>query len=637
MISSGSRIALAVAIGLASLPGLVGARATAALAPRQMELLGRGVVAVHRGDGKVFVSWRLLGTDPEAIAFNLYRTAGGGPPVKLNGKPIADVTFFVDDKADASRPNAYVVRPVVNGKEQAASRSFLLPANAPARQYLSIPLQTPPGYTPNDASVGDLDGDGEYEIVLHQAGRGRDNSQAGLTDPPILQAYKLDGESGGKLLWQIYLGRNIRDGAHYTQFMVYDLDGDGRAEIACKTADGTVDGKGKVIGDAKADWVSKEPATLGKVLTGPEYFTIFDGQTGAALATTDYIPPRGDLGGWGGVGGNGKNDRTGNRADRFLAAVAYLDGVRPSVVMCRGYYGRTVLAAWDWRNGKLASRWVFDSAAPGMTAFSGQGNHNLSVADVDGDGKDEIIYGSMCVNDDGRGLYSTGLRHGDALHVGDFDPVRPGLEVYGIHEIEDGTRGPGTAMYDAATGNILWSGDADKDVGRGVAADIDPRHPGAEAWGGAEGLKTCKGERIGPAPRAVNFAVWWDGDLLRELLDRNTISKWDWENGKLDPVFTADGCASNNGSKATPALSADLLGDWREEVIFRTADNQELRVFTTTIPTPYRFATLMHDPQYRLSIAWQNVGYNQPPHPGFYLGEGMAKSPRAAITTAGKR
>ncbi len=594
---------------------------------RQMERLGRGVVAVNQGDGKVFVGWRLLGTDADKIAFNLYRSTDNGKPIKLNDKPITAATSFVDAKADLTKSNSYFVRPVMNGREQEASKPFLLAANSPARQYLSIALQTPAGYAPNDASVGDLDGDGEYEIVLHQTGRGRDNSFAGLTDPPILQAYKLDGS----LLWQINLGKNIREGAHYTQFMVYDLDGDGRAEIACKTADGTVDGKGKVIGDANADWVSKDPKTLGKVLTGPEYFTIFDGLTGAALATVDYIPSRGDLSGWGGIGGNGGNDSNGNRADRFLAAVAYLDGVRPSVVMCRGYYGRTVLAAWDWRGGKLNSRWVFDSSKPGLSAYSGQGNHNLTVADVDGDGRDEIVYGSMCVDDNGTGLYSTGLRHGDALHVSDLDPSRPGLEAYGIHEIEEATKGPGVAMYDARTGKILWTSDQDKDVGRGLAADIDPRYPGAEAWGGSEGLKTSKGERIGAAPRSVNFAVWWDGDTLREILDRNFIAKWDWQTGRMNTILTAEGCMSNNGSKATPTLSADILGDWREEVIWRTTDNKELRIYTTTIPTEHRIYTLMHDPQYRLSIAWQNVAYNQPPHTGFFLGDGMKPAPRPAI------
>ncbi len=297
---------------------------TTAGAQRYMEKLGRGVVAIHQGGGRVYVGWRMLGTDPETIAFNLYRSTGGGTPVKLNGQPITQSTNYVDNAVDLSRTNSYFVRPVLNGQEQAASES----AEVWSQNYLSIGLQTPSGYRPNDASVGDLDGDGRYDIVLHQTGRGADNARAGNTNEPILEAYKTDGT----LLWRINLGKNIREGAHYTQFMVYDLDSDGKAEVACKTADGTVDGVGNVIGDANADWVNGD----GKILDGPEFFTIFDGQSGAALATTDYIPPRGDVGGWGGIGGNGGNDRNGNRVDRFLACVAYLDGVRPSVVMCRG-------------------------------------------------------------------------------------------------------------------------------------------------------------------------------------------------------------------------------------------------------------------------------------------------------------
>ncbi|HEY4338062.1 MAG TPA: rhamnogalacturonan lyase, partial [Puia sp.] len=584
--------------------------------------LGRGVVAIHEKDKNVFVSWRLLAGDPEGIGFNVYRVTGG-KTVKLNAQPLTKGTNWRDGDADPSQSHSYYVTSVMGQKESDASRVFTVPANAPP--YLSIHLQTPPGYAPNDVSVGDLDGDGEYEIILHQVGRGRDNSQAGITTPAILQAYKLDG----RMLWQINLGKNIREGAHYTQFMVYDLDGDGRAEIAMKTADGTIDGQGKVIGDSSKDYRNKD----GRILEGPEYFTIFDGLTGAALATTNFIPARGDVGAWGGRGGNGHNDNYGNRVDRFLACIAYLDGVHPSVVMCRGYYGRTVLAAWDWRDGKLSSRWVFDTK-DGDNPFSGMGNHNLSVADVDGDGKDEIIYGSMCVDDNGKGLYTTGLRHGDAVHVSVLDPSRPGQQVFGIHEIEDETRGPGTAMFDAATGEILWKGDIDKDVGRGLAADIDPRYPGYECWGGSEGLKTCKGESIGVSPRSVNFRIWWDGDLLSELLDGTHIDKWDYLNGKLDRIFDAADydCVSNNGTKATPALAADLFGDWREEVIFRTKDNQELRIFSTTIPTDRRLYTLMQDPQYRLGIAWQNVGYNQPAYTSYYLGDGM-KMPAAPKIT----
>lgn len=598
------------------------------VAQRQMEYLNRGVFAIKQSDTKVFVSWRLLGTEGNDVAFNVYRTTTG-KITKLNQQSLLKATCIVDSTVDATKDNLYTVKALSNNKEEQKGEMYLLKANA--NSYLSIPLQTPQGYTPNDISVGDVDGDGEYEIILHQTGIGRDNSQGGFTDPPIFQCYKLNGT----FLWQINLGKNIREGAHYTQFMVYDLDGDGKAEIAMKTADGTIDGKGKVIGDSSKDWrTNKGNRQLdGRILDGPEYFTIFDGLTGASLATTDYIPARGNLGGWGGKGGNGGNDNYGNRADRFVACIAYLDSIHPSVVMCRGYYGRTVLAAWDWRNGKLTSRWVFDSK-DGSNPYSGQGYHNVFVADVDNDGKDEIVYGSMCVDDNGKGLYTTGLRHGDAVHVTDMDPSHPGLEVFGIHEIEEGTKGPGFAMFEAATGKILWQGDMDKDVGRGMSADIDPRYEGYESWGGSDGLHTDKGDTIGASPRSVNFRVFWDGDLLTELLNGTRIEKWDYQNHKLSTLFDAReySCMSNNGSKATPALSADLFGDWREEVIYRTNDNKELRIFSTTIPTNYRFYTLMHNPHYRLSVAWQNVGYNQPPYVDYYFGEGMKEPPLPNIS-----
>jgi rhamnogalacturonan endolyase len=603
-----------------------------------MEYLTRGVVAVRRDDGQVYVGWRLLGTDPDAVTFNLYRSEANAPPVRLNRDPIATSTNFLDGAADSSKPNAYFVRPVLEGREQEPSAAFMLAADAPARQYLEVPLQTPPGYRPGDASAGDLDGDGDYELVVHMTGRSRDNAQAGPTDPPILQAYKLDGTH----LWTINLGRNVREGAHYTQFLVYDLDGDGVAEVVCKTADGAVDGKGVAIGDREANWVGPD----GRVLRGPEFLTVFDGGTGAARATVDYVPPRGDVGAWGGIGGNGGNDRVGNRVDRFLACVAYLDGQRPSVVTCRGVYGRTVLAAWDFRDGKLTPRWVFDTATAGTgkdgkpnADYGGMGGHSVCVADVDGDGRDEIIHHSMVVDDDGRGLFTTGFRHGDALHVGRFDPDNPNPIVFGTHENE-GSRWdaatPAVAAFDARTGKTVWRAGDGIDADPCLAADIDPRHPGAEMWGGPGGLRTCRGEPIGPAPRVARFAVWWDGDLLREIVDRNAVRKWDWTSASLKTLFTAEGC-TGGGSKGVPNLTADLLGDWREEIVFATADGKSLRVYTTTIPTEHRLVTLMHDPQYRLSVAWQNVGYNQPPHTGFYLGEGMKPPPRPQIATPAPR
>jgi rhamnogalacturonan endolyase len=362
-----------------------------------MEKLGRGVVAINQGGGKIYVGWRLLGTDPANLAFNLYRTTGKKAAVKLNKTPVTATTNYIDQLTDTTASASYFVKEVLNGNEGNASTTYTLPANSAGKPYLSVPLQTMAGYKPNDASVGDLDGDGEYEIVIHQVGRGRDNSQSGITTEPILEAYKLNGT----LLWRINLGRNIREGAHYTQFMVYDLDGDGKAEVACKTADGTIDGTGKVIGDSTKTWRNQN----GHILRGPEYLTVFNGLTGAAINTTAYVPtihpatlePTTDQIKhiWG--------DGYGNRGMRFLAGIAYLDGKHPSLIMCRGYYTRTVIVAWDLEKGLLKQRWMFDSdASPKTRLYRGQGNHNLSIADVDGDGKDEIVYGAMTLDDNGR-------------------------------------------------------------------------------------------------------------------------------------------------------------------------------------------------------------------------------------------
>lgn len=613
---------------------------------RQMERLNRGAVAAPALAGGNLISWRLLADDPAAVAFDVYGVAG-----KLNTSPIVDSTTFVDVAGQAGA--SYSVRVAGASEAEAGAQAVAL-----ATGYISVPLQQPPGgvnpdgqaftYTANDASVGDLDGDGRHEIVLKwDPTTSKDNAFGGYSGSTILDAYTLEGQR----LWRIDMGRNIRAGAHYTQFLVFDFDGDGRAEVVAKTADGTVDGLGKVIGDADADWRgsggevpqadrtgavlladgTKVAPLTGRILKGPEFLTVFDGRTGAALDTEPYSPGRHPntqeptfeqmTEVWG--------DGYANRSDRYLAGVAYLDGIRPSVVMGRGYYGRSTLAAWDFREGKLTQRWLFDSAVPGNEAFSGQGNHQLEVADVDGDGRDEIVYGSMAVDDDGTGLWSARLFHGDAMHLTDLDPDRPGLEKFGVHESPRANGGIGSAMLDARTGEVLWSTPTETDTGRGSAFDIDPTHRGAEAWAtNSSLLYDVHGQVISQTrPRQVNFGVWWDGDLLRELLDGNTIYKWNWTTSDSEPLMTATGATSNNGTKATPVLSADILGDWREEVVLRSEDNSALRIYVTPYTTGVRLVTLMQDPVYRLGVAWQNTAYNQPPHVSYFLGEGMAPRP----------
>ncbi|QAY68589.1 rhamnogalacturonan lyase [Paenibacillus protaetiae] len=571
-----------------------------------MEKLDRGLVAV-KVSGGVFVSWRLLGTEPSGISFNLYRNG-----TKVNASPITSSTNYLDPSGTIS--SSYTVKAVLNGTEQAASAAV----TPWGQNYLTVPIQKPAGgttpdgvaytYSANDASVGDLDGDGKYEIVLKwDPSNSKDNSQDGYTGNVYIDAYKLDGTR----LWRIDMGKNIRAGAHYTQMMVYDLDGDGKAEIALKTADGTKDGTGQVIGSSTADYRN----SAGRILTGPEYLTIFAGATGKILTTVNYDPPRGNVNDWG--------DNYGNRVDRFLATIAYLDGERPSLVMARGYYTRTVLVAYNWRGGSLTKLWTFDTNSSGNSAYAGQGNHNLTAADVDGDGKDEIVYGAMTVNDNGQSLYNTGLGHGDALHVGDLDPSKAGLEVFKVMENTGATYG--AAVWKASNGAIQWGVHTGSDTGRGMAADIDPRYPGEEVWASSGvGLYQINGTKITSTVPSINFGIWWDGDLSRELLDDNHIDKWNYTNSTTTNLLTASGTASNNGTKANPALQADLLGDWREEAVWRTTDSTALRIYTTTDVTSTRLYTLMHDPLYRLDIAWQNVAYNQPPHTSFYLGTGMS-------------
>lgn len=616
----------------------------------QTEYLNRGVVAVKTSNG-VFVSWRSLISDDPSTTFDVYRDGE-----KINPAPMANGTNCND--RNGTIDSRYTIKAMVNGVETGTSEEATVIPDAYLRIKLDRPAggKTPKGesytYTPNDCSVGDVDADGQYEIfVKWDPSNSHDNSENGYTGNVYIDCYRLDGTK----LWRIDLGQNIRAGAHYTQFMVYDFDGDGKAEIACKTAPGTIDGNGTpvLMGDDKVtdDYRGTSGShTTGVILSGPEYLTMFNGSTGAQISTVAYEPGRGahsqSSGGWG--------DSYGNRSERYLACVAYLDGVKPSLVMCRGYYTHSYLCAWDFDGKQLKKRWLHSSTTKGEGAY-GEGAHSLTVGDVDGDGCDEIVYGSCCINNDGSLLYRTGAGHGDALHLGDFDPDREGLEVFMVHEETSKSYKYDSEFRDARTGAIIWStSQSGNDIGRGLVGDISADYRGYEVWPqsyyvGGENVNAvfdCKGNLLVNKRPSTNFRIYWDGDLLDELFD----GSYDKATGKYNPEITkrASGLTSNaqtwtfnqynaqacNTTKATPCLQADILGDWREELLLWDGENSsDLMLFTTTIASAYRVPCLMQDHNYRMAIAWQNVGYNQPPHLGFYLADRYSTDAEIAVTS----
>jgi len=604
---------------------------------RIMEKLDRGTVAVKTTNG-VYLSWRLLGSESLSNqAFDIYRDG-----IKIHTTGAHDATCYTDTEGTES--SRYIVVPKrisIDGQKSVAPWTTNAAFDGNSFAYMDILFTAPEGgttpsgenytYSANDMSVADLDGDGEYEIIVKwDPSNSKDNSQSGYTGNVYIDAYKLDGTR----MWRIDLGKNIRAGAHYTQFLVYDFDSDGKAEMMVKTSDGTQDGQGNYIGDKSKDYRNSG----GTILSGPEFLTIFNGETGAAMQTVEYWPSR-DIKGH---NKNGWGDTYGNRCERYLAAVAYLDGQTPSAVFMRGYYTYAYAAAYTWDGTNITMHWcsenepdgcrVWGTSYPGKTLF-GQGAHSVSVADVDNDGYDEIIFGSAVLDNDGTVLMYDGRGHGDAEHVSDFDNDGR-QEIFFVHESNfvhtvDVKRY--NANTESGTEDIVVQSVA-KDVGRGVMGNIDDGYAAASGdlslfWAAdnSNNVYNMAGTAVGSRPGSQNFLAYWDGDLGSELVAGTTVAKYSVASGTTAFSFDGStevlpGVSSNNGTKETPGLVADILGDWRDELIYRLADGSGMRIFFSTIPTEYRLTTLMHDSQYRCAVAWQNVGYNQPPHTSYYIG-----------------
>ncbi|MCR4645830.1 MAG: RICIN domain-containing protein [Oscillospiraceae bacterium] len=591
----------------------------------QMEYLNRGLVAANAGNG-MQLTWRILATDADNTSFKLYKNgtllkeiaAGAASNYFDQGGTPSDkytIDTYVGTTCTEKGAAAYVF-----GTQNSGQSGAYIDINTKRPADQTMPDGSTCSYTENDCSVGDIDGDGQYEVfVKWDPSNSQDNSKTGYTGTVFIDCYRLDGT----MVWRVDLGRNIRAGAHYTQYMVYDFDGDGRCEMICKTADGTKDGKGNYVGDASKDYRS----SAGTVLSGPEYITLFDGLTGAALDTQKYTPERGAQGKstWG--------DDYGNRSERYTACVAYLDGQHPSAVFGRGYYTRLSVAAWDVVNKKLSQRWLFDTGFNVSAAGYGDGNHQEMGADVDGDGRQEIVCGSAVIDDNGKLLYTTSNAHGDAMHIGDFVPGNPGLEIFMCLEDEVHPNGKkinwGTELRDAKTGKALFRQTAGGDTGRCLADNLIAGNAGAEMIGSHNSivydcvtgapLKNADGTDMTFAnitKWGQNSVVYWTDVLERAVLDRTMADQY----GK-GRVFSGDGVTYNNYTKSNAGLTCDLIGDWREEMIFRKSDGG-LRIFTTTFATEYPIYSLMHNPQYRVQVAAQNNAYNQPPHTDYFLGTG---------------
>ena len=628
---------------------------------RQMEKLDRGLIAI-KTDGGIYLSWRLFdsednifGSADKNVSFNVYR----------DGKKISEVatkTNYVDSTVGTN----YSVAPVINGVEGEKCN----PVTAYNNSYFDIPLLKPDDETiydpsnnklatysffPADCSTGDVDGDGEYEIIVKWTSHERDVGTPAYSGTVHLAAYKLDGTK----LWKndIELGKNVYSSAHTLQFLVYDFDGDGKSEVICQTSLGSKDGQGKYVSNAAQTdeeikaITDEENSTAdyrgyGRITEGKEFLTVFNGETGVAMDTINLPTTRGS------ENGVDYGDDFGNRSNRFVSDVAYLDGEKPYAIYLRGYYfgrngkQRTSIAGISWDGTALSPTYRFDTQKgqegyyDGAYQYVGNGNHNCTVADVDNDGKDEFITGALCmeVNDDNefRPKWCTYLQHGDALHIGNYDPTHTGFEFFTVHE-DSGTNSLsgnditldfGMSVIDAETGNIMFHEGASDDTGRGVMANVgaggyyqiwSAKNSARQSNGGTD--FTTANSLTGRNTPSMNFRIFWDGDLYDNLLNGANITDWNGRN--MSNIFSAGNydCVSINDTKANPSLQADLFGDWREEVVYPTSDGTALRVFSTTDTTDYKIKTLMQDPVYRSGVAAEQTAYNQPPHVGFYMGK----------------
>jgi hypothetical protein len=584
---------------------------------RMMENLGRGVVAVRAATASAFISWRLLGLDAPDTAFNVYRSANGAAPVKLNGTPLTGGTNYTDTTANFTLANTYTVRPVVGGVEQAPSEGFLLTANHAIEPMMRIPLAPLPGasYETKYLWVGDLDGDGEYDFVVDRlAPLDATNNDIGLGNQ-YLEAYKRDGTR----LWQIDLGPNSRNTYNihpgsttlsmgmYDGVTVYDLDGDGKAEVVLKVANGVKFGDGTTFTDPDNE---------------KQYIAVLNGMTGTPLATrpfpTTFYTQGGALGTQLGIG--------------------YADGVSPTIY----FWGRNrnkdktfnnVFASWSWKGGStITENWVLP-----LTEKDGYWpSHQMRIIDLDGDGKDEVLTGNFAINSNGTARYQLpGVIHGDRFYVGKFDSISGGMRGYGIQQ--NNPSGLLEYYYDATNGNILWSHSTTPgtlvDVGRGIVGDIDPASPGFEVWSYRGGVFNGSNVQLTATNPWPNQILWWDGDLRTEEIGSEVIDKWNPVAGAKTRVLTMyhNGCSF--GGRDNPVFFGDILGDWRTEVVCTNSAMTELQIFTTNIPTTTRLYTMMHNPAYRNHTTLK--GYMQSPLPDYYLGEGMSPPPAPNIRYVG--